>query len=316
MNSYKLAYWGSGPISHFHVPALLESGFVPIIAFSRVNSERLMHFGSHWNIPVSPNLSSFRESAKSADAIVIALETSVTPVAISEIIDLGLPIFVEKPGGLHASDLSQFALHRYQQKLFFAYNRRYYVGASRMREFLRNNPSSFIQATFPDAIKTFNQFRINGCHMIDFLQFVSGDLILKGAWGGIESTGNGFMVQLKSKHGHNISLLINWGAPDNVSIKIAGGGRTILSKGFESIVEFDKIEIVEPSPEYPLRRYLPHKAMELAEPVTSHKPGFLAQALSFRDFLESGQHSSRDCDLSQAISVLQIIDNIEKALIK
>ncbi len=283
MKRIRLAYWGSGPISNFHLPAFLEAGFLPEIAFSRSDSERLRDFGNRWEVPVSPNLSSFLEKCNSVDAIVIALETSVTPFAISKMITLGLPIFVEKPGGLRADDLIQFANHEFRQNLFFAYNRRYYLSTLRMREFLRNNPSCFIQATFPDAITSFNQFRINGCHMIDFLQHISGPLVLEGAWGGIESTGNGFMVQLQSRDGHIISLLTNWGSPENVSIKISGGGRTILSKGFESISEFDKIEIFEPNSEYPLRRYIPHNSKEIVEPVTLLKPGFLAQALSFEN---------------------------------
>jgi predicted dehydrogenase len=316
MKSYKLAYWGSGPISNFHLPAFLEAGFVPEIVFSRSDSDRLKEFGDRWNIPVSPDLPYFLKGCNSVDAIVIALETSVTPFAISEVIRTGLPIFIEKPGGLLSADLSQFANHKNRKKLFFAYNRRYYLSASKMREFLRSNPSSFIQANFPDEIRSFDQFRINGCHMVDFLQYISGPLVFKGAWGGIEGTGNGFMVQLQSTDGHVISLLTNWGSPENVSIKISGGGRTVLSKGFENISEFDKIEIFEPNSEYPLRRYIPHKSLEVIEPVTLHKPGFQAQALSFRTFLESGEYASTDCDLSQAISVLRLIEVIEKELIQ
>ena len=315
MKSYKLAYWGSGPISNFHLPAFLDAGFAPKIAYSRSGSDRLKEFGDRWSIPVSPNLSSFLQECDSVDAIVIALETSVTPFAISQVISTGLPIFIEKPGGLRSTDLLQFANHKNQNKLFFAYNRRYYASASKMRNFLRSNPSSFIQANFPDSIKTFDQFRINGCHMIDFLQYISGPLVIKGAWGGIEETGNGFMVQLESDNDHIISLLTNWGSPENVSIKISGGGRTILSKGFENISEFDKIEIFEPNSEYPLRRYIPHVALELAEPLTLYKPGFQAQVFSFREFLETGHYASTDCDLSQAISVLKLIEMIEKELI-
>jgi predicted dehydrogenase len=316
MKSYKLAYWGSGPISNFHLPAFLDAGFAPKIAFSRSGSDRLKEFGDRWSIPVSPDLSSFLKECNGVEAIVIALETSVTPFAINEVISTGLPIFIEKPGGLRSADLSKFANHKNRKKLFFAYNRRYYLSASKMNEFLSSNPSSFIQANFPDPITSFDQFRINGCHMIDFLQYISGPLVFKGAWGKIESTGNGFMVQLESNDGHIISLLSNWGSPENVSIKISGGGRTILSKGFESMAEFDKIEILEPNSDYPLRRYIPHKALEVTEPVTSHKPGFQAQVLSFREFLESGEYAATDCDLSQAISVLQLIEEIEKELIK
>ena len=183
-----------------------------------------------------------------------------------------------------------------------------------MRDFLEFNDSCLIQVAFPDAIKSFTQFRINGCHIVDFLQFIAGKLEVVDVWGSLDANRNGFMVQFISANNHYISLALNWGAPENVGIRITGGGRSLHSTGFEKLVEYEGIDIIEPSQAFPLRQYIPRQIKSIEEPTNAGKPGFLKQAVAFRQFMESKRFSKYDCDLNQAISTLQTIDVIEMKL--
>jgi predicted dehydrogenase len=315
INQIDLAYWGSGPISKFHVPAFRLAGFNLTKAFSRSESERLRKFGTDWNIPIAVDVKDFLTACEDSQAIAIVLETSVTPLAIEKILEYGKPVFIEKPGGLYAKDLEQFIKSNNSNKLFFAYNRRYYKASDYARNFLQKHGNAIIQANFPDQMRGFHQVRINGCHIIDFLQFLCGDLTICDAWGTTKSTSNGFGIRLQSHKSHTILLTFNWAAPENVSIKIFAEGKSLIFNSFESMSEYVEMEIVEPTVSFPLRKYLPKEISNISElPMNNTKPGFLNQAFAFRNFVVTGNFLDSDCDLESAIKTLKIIDQIEKLL--
>ena len=310
-----LAYWGSGPISRFHVPAFRLAGFNLISAFSRTDSERLSSFGKDFNIPVASSINEFLSDCNNSQAIAIILETSVTPFAIGKILELGKPVIIEKPGGLYAKDLEQFRNFDNSNKLFFAYNRRYYKSANYARNFLQKHQSAIIQANFPDQINNFHQIRINGCHIIDYLQYICGELKISDAWGSTKPTSNGFGVRFESRNLHTVSLTFNWSAPENVSIKIFAEGKALIFNSFENMSEYFGMKVVEPNTDFPLRRYIPEEVSNIPElPISNTKPGFLNQAFAFRNFVITGEFSDNDCNLSDAIATLKIIDQLEKIL--
>lgn len=312
--TYNIAYWGSGPISNFHIPALRSAGLEPRIAYSRPDSSRLQEFSKRWNLKMCYNNIDFLNQCKKSDAIVIALETSVTPKALEQIIELDLPVLVEKPGGVSATDLMRFSHHKNAGLLLFGYNRRYYETAKYARNFIAINSTVMIQASFPDAIPSFSQFRINGCHIIDFLQFIAGELILQKAWGSKDPKKSGFFVQLSTAQGHLINLCVNWGAPDNVQVKISNGSDCLVLRGFEQLKHYKGMKIVEPTEEFPLRIYQPIEVNEINATLASTKPGFFQQASAFKKLIERRMLSVIDCSLDQAIHNLEIIDSISESL--
>ena len=68
----KAAYIGSGPISHFHIPAIKKANFEIISVFSRKNSPRLKDFASKFSLPKpSYDLQSFIKDSKKADCFML-----------------------------------------------------------------------------------------------------------------------------------------------------------------------------------------------------------------------------------------------------
>lgn len=310
----RLGYWGSGPISNFHIPALREANLDPVVAYSRPESMRLREFSSRWGIKACNSQKEFLEECKSLDGIVIALETSVTPLALKSALNLGLPIMVEKPGGSNWMDLHRATQNLDRNLLFFAYNRREYNSVKYAKAFLQNKKEVSIQASFPDSRKGRWQFRINGCHILDTLAFMSGKLRHEGSWGSLDLEKSGFMSQFTSERGHRINLNCNWGAPDNVSIKISSEDECLVFQGFERVTHYKGMEIVEPTSEHPLRVYKPIEIHKVICSLSQGKPGFLEQARNYHRFIVEGKASQDWCDYEQAIHVLRVIDEIEERI--
>jgi len=310
----KAAYLGSGPISHFHIPALKKANFKIISVFSRKNSSRLKEFAFKFSLPKpSYDLLSFINDSKEADCFVVAIKTEFTPKILKILMKLNKPIFVEKPGALKSKDLINLKKIK-NNKVFFAYNRRFYNAAEQAFNFIQKNTSTNTIVKIPDSTRTWHQFKINGCHVIDLLFFLYGKLKLLNVYPtkNIKKTGVSFVM--RSRRGDVISVLLNWGSPDNFEISINGDKKKFELKPIEIGSYYEKMEIIEPSKKIPLRLYKPKvKYVYAPKKNFNIKPGFLEQYKEFYNYLIKKQKSKKLCGLNEAIRDLEIIEKIIKA---
>ena len=102
---------------------------------------------------VSKNLKEFIYESKDVDAFVIAIKTEATYPLLKILSNKKKPILVEKPGSLQAKDLKKI---KFKDKIYFAYNRRFYDSVYWLKKFLKKKNGSFVSVTIPDKIKTDN----------------------------------------------------------------------------------------------------------------------------------------------------------------
>ncbi len=306
----KIAYLGSGPISNFHVPALRMAGFEINHIFSRENSQRLKSFAAKHNIKkVSKNLKEFIYESKDVDAFVIAIKTEATYPLLKILSNKKKPILVEKPGSLQAKDLKKI---KFKDKIFFAYNRRFYDSVYWFKKFLKKKNSSFVSVTIPDTIKTYHQFIINGCHVIDLLSYIFGKLKLLSINKTKNKNENGILIIMKSFKGDLINIILNWGAPDNFSINAFNNNERFELRPLEIGRLYKTLEVIEPTKKNPIRLYQPkvEKTYFTSRKFRNFKPGFVEQYLSFKNIILKNKKDKKLCSFDEAIENLQIINKI------
>ena len=117
---------------------------------------------------------------KKVDAFCLCVDITKTPEILLEILELGIPVLVEKPIAWQIKDIEIISRHRNKDKIFVAYNRRFYKTLNTLKE----KCSSSIEGgtaivNIPDSVLGIKQFLSNGCHMVDSLRYIFGGFLHK-----------------------------------------------------------------------------------------------------------------------------------------
>lgn len=311
----KIFYVGSGPISRFHIPALRNAGFEVSGLSTRPGSKRSLEICSEFGIDdeyVSYGWKDSLERCNAYKGIVLAVDTRYTPEILEYCLGLNIPILVEKPGAWHHEKL-EYLISKYPEsskRVMVAYNRRYYKTVARFKSFVEAN-SGLIRMSIPDSIGSVRQFLVNGCHMIDLLRYILGDIKLEA--NKLHKSGDtihGFSSLGKSACNRwDIILEGNWEASSNFEVSAFTKGKTCTLKPIEVFTEYRGMTIVEPDNVMPIRRYIPCEVEKVV--VTSDfKPGFYEQYMDFQSFIETGDFGSSGCSLMEAAKSLRLCHEI------
>jgi predicted dehydrogenase len=303
----RLGYLGSGPISHFHFPALEAAGFKICLLWSGRQSKRARDFAALVDAHYCSSDEDFIERSSDVDAFVIALNTAVTPSWLIKVAALRKPVLCEKPGGLSGTQLRLARLAFADDIIVrFAYNRRFYQSVIRLRNQIHAVDYSSAVFIWPDTKRGETQFIENGCHAIDLLLFLFGELEVTSKWGTLS---DGVTATLRDRAGRTIVFVDPWGTPRNAELIVFSKEVVHTLKPLEVYSLSTAMTVVEPSSEFPLRRYLPNVVEEVITEPCEFKPGFYEQYVDFRRCIE-GKGQSVLPDFSGAIRVMDLIDEI------
>ena len=295
---------GAGSIAPFHIAALRAAGFnVGHLAASR-GSQRAVQLARESDIPnVWSDPYELIES-NSWDAIVIAASTEVIPELLGAVIRTGKPCLVEKPVAFDPELIRRFAGN--DSKVRVAYNRRLYETASEAKQFATAGTCMF-RMELPDGIRpeTFEfaglrSVRENSVHGLDLLAFVVGRYRVERVLALKEPRGR--VAVVTSEHGHVGTIVLNWNCPANFSLVLDRSPRRFELKPFELGSTYEGMEVIEPSDDLPVRRYVPklvHQVSSFPGP-DGVKPGFLEQAQSLMSAVQRGEWDSRSATLDDA----------------
>lgn len=308
----RLAYWGSGPISHYHIPALQSCGIEVVGCYSRPSSVRSREFARKFNLKHYDELHSFLCAIEGCDGIFVAVETSAVNSVLASLQNVQKPVFIEKPGATSEEELKN-SCERARFVPYFLYNRRFYEGVEKLKQKIHVSKSGYLNLCFPDQKKGSYQLIINGCHAIDLLCWLLDDysITIKLPLGSLEDKKWGFAFQ-----GEVNQIAFQFSNPICAQIvarvEFFDNVETFELKPLEIFRKFEKMTVVEPDAKYPLRRYVPKPSEECLE-STKFKPGFEAQAEEIKRVLD-GEPANKLGTYSQAKSVLRIIDQLRKNL--
>lgn len=285
---------GVGEISGWHVRALRHVGFEISSVASRPGSTRIQAFAKDYNIPrLYYSFNDLLSDTHNWDGLVIATRTEGTMDLLRKFAGIGKPILVEKPVS-HSSQELENSIPYLKDNILVAYNRRYYKTVQYAKSFVDQRlqvqalmvlPESINLSQIKDRQNYLYPFYDNSCHGIDMLRYIFGKLSLanvnhiRNEFGMIA----GYSAILLGERGDIIQLLGSWGSPTNFSLSVSHMEKRLELKPFESAILYEGMQVIPPSDEYPVRRYIPKEIcrINLESIDYKEKPGFVQQAREF-----------------------------------
>ncbi len=309
----KLAIIGTGNISKFHCHAFKEAGFDLTFAAGSKNSKRALEFGEIHSVKeVFSEPEEILNVYSQWDALILAIPTENNEDYLEKILSINKPTLIEKPVSTNPDTLSSFKINSFPN-IRVAYNRRFYATIQRAKQFIEEEEFVHARMELPEKVISkgdYSNVLLNSCHGIDLLYFLFGELELLDVRSFKKDLGR--LVTLQSSRKDLINLTMNWNSPSNFIIILEGDKRKLEIRPFEDSHVFQGMEILEPTEELPLRRFVP-KAIESVSSFPGKKnpikPGFLEQALEIRRLVEN-KNPTFSASLYEAYKVQKLLKEI------
>ena len=310
----RLAVVGSGGIVGFHVAAARAVGFTVDHVAARPGSGSAKRFADEHGLahPVDDPYELIGRSNE-WDGLVLAASTDHMPDLLRAACEVGKPILAEKPTARHSATLGYF--EQFSDRILVGYNRRFYSSVEYLRSFVHSGGPTVVQCQLPDSVgssgttdERLAAVRLNSVHGFDLLRYVFGELTL-GQFVTTTGESSSASVVFTTGRGDAGVIVANWNAPANFSIIADRDGERVELRPFEVATKFHGMEVVEPTTETPIRRYLP-KAVghsEVPDRDLKYKAGFFSQYEAFSSLM-SGSRDSRAATIHDAREALRIAE--------
>ncbi len=322
--AHRVGLIGVGPISDWHVRAVRAAGMDVTGVSTRKGSARVADFAARHGVrTVFPDWRDLVRHAEDFDGFVVAMRPDGTPEVLESLFPLGRPVLVEKPVSWSALRLERLAALG-SSKVIVGYNRRFYRPVLAARDEARGGPPLLLQLTLPEGVAApegpdpaslfLHPFFENSCHGIDLVRFLVGDLRVEAVrrLSGADGRVSGVAAILSTTRGDVVSFLGNWGAPANYALSLHRSGRRMELLPFEAATLYEGMEVIDPSDEWPIRRYVPKQTarVHLEEIDRKEKPGFVAQAQALRGLIEGRAAPENAATLEDARAAVALCEEL------
>jgi hypothetical protein len=299
-----VALVGAGAIAPFHIAALRMAGFHVEHVAASPGSKRAAEIASRYDIPRL--WSNPRELIEFAewDALVLASATDSIPGLLESAMSTGRPCLVEKPVSFDPAQILRFAGH--DRDVRVAYNRRFYTATQAAVEFAFSGPCIF-RLELPDGILApdaefagLRAVRENSVHGLDLLHHVVGAYELLTRLD--TKNPRGRIAAVTTARGHVGTIVLNWNCPANFALVLDRAPARFEMRPFEMGSLYEGMEVLEPTSEVPVRRYVPKlvRQVDSLPGADGIKPGFLEQARSLMNRVVTGEWDSRSATIADA----------------
>ncbi len=300
-----IGYIGSSPISEFHIQALKKNGFKISAIGTTKNSQACKVIAEKYGLIDQYCHNGWEEVIDyDLDAYVICVNVKFTLRILEKALETGKPIFVEKPINYEYEPLEKIRNHRNIKNIFVGYNRRYYKTTNELKNFCDSSKGGTILVNIPDSKSGIQNFISNGCHMIDLLRYLIGEFeVLKKIINiDDEKKDMNYFSSLCKNEKWTISINAHSMIPSNFSISVNSDKKVFELKPIEKLSIYEGMEIIEPTSEEPLRKYLPKLKYSFVE-ISEFKPGFDAMHENFKLFIKG--KDSNYCSFADALNTLE-----------
>ena len=326
----RLGVIGSGSIVPFHLDALMAAGFEIATIGSRAGSEKTVALADRYSATAAHDWKAVI-ATPGLDALLIAPETSVTTEILTYALEnTELPILVEKPISYSSADLDALAANpAYASRVLVGYNRRQYSSTAAASAFLaaQGVSNATFHASIPEASwdpamaddRKRGILLANSVHVLDLLQHLFGELQIAGVAGVQNETGLvSRAASFKSASGAVGTSIITFGSPSGYFIDLHTPGKSASLKPIEFFNEYVAVQVIDPTPEVPLRHYVPTRGAEfkLSQDDLDFKPGFLGQSRELFE-LANGRAlvGRRSASLAEAKQILRLAEQLLAAVL-
>jgi len=301
-----VGFIGSSAISDFHLSTMNNNGFKVGAIGTRKNSESCMAFAKKNNL-INEYCSNGWEEVidKDLDAYIVCVNIKSNFEILKKCLEKNKPTFVEKPVDFELSKMKNLCEHKNAKNIFVGYNRRFYDSILELKYLCEKSFGGTVVANIPDSICGVKQFIQNGCHIIDILRYCCGDFEILSKTVEVNKEKNDLNSISALCKNNKWTILINAHSliPANFSITVNSSNNVYELKPIENLNVYEGMEIIEPNPEIPIRKYVPKLKRSILENA-KFKPGFDAMYKNFKLFIEKKE--SIYCSILDAKETLNI----------
>lgn len=301
---------GAGQIAPFHIRALRASGFNVSHIAAQVGSSRARDLGAEFEIQHVWENAADLVMSDTWDALVLASSTESLTGLLRLAAKKQRPCLVEKPISFSPARISEFLGDDHNVRV--GYNRRFYPAVAAARTFAEAGPCIF-RLELPERIDSSNRemrglrsVHENSVHGLDLLAYVLGRYRIETISNVLEPRGK--LAFVVTEAGHVGSIVLNWNCPANFALVLDRAPKRFELKPFEIGTTFEGIDVIQPSIEVPIRRFVPrliHQADSFSS-IDGMKPGFFEQAQSLMSAVQRGEWDSRSATISDAVFVAEV----------
>lgn len=258
------------------------------------------------------------------DCLAVCTWPDGTPEVLSAAADLGVPILVEKPVAWCSETLVDLCRKPHRQ-IIVGYNRRFYPAVQEARRQAREGPALLAHLTLPkdvlapadpdprrDYLRLF--FESVSALAIDVARFVLGDLRVESVLRLHDAKGNlyGLAGLLTTERGDLLQVTGNLNAAANYALTLYWTGRRFELLPFENASEYEGMEVLPPTPEYPIRRYVPKlvRTISLSGCDLVEKPGFVAEVEALKAMVEGNPPPEAAATLEDAVAATRLCEEL------
>ncbi|QEC78075.1 Gfo/Idh/MocA family protein [Mucilaginibacter ginsenosidivorax] len=318
----RIVFIGCGQIAHFHADVLTSLGCKIVGVAAKEDNDRLLAFKIKYQI--NKSFMSWNDMVAECDfdAIWVVASWPAIDEMILDLIKTGKNIFVEKPVALSSEKIKKaIELQKeYGTKIQIGYNRRFYKFIPYLRERIIKGKIRSVIVEVPETTGGKSDFLLknlwlqNSSHVVDLVYHLVGkfDLVFADSQSKVTHEKDTFYSLFQAKgdsYRFQVNIISVWNSPSNFSIKIYMEDELIELKPLEVLKIYQGFEIRDPTPELPIRQYLPKvkESQHWGSSEDKFKPGFYDQARYFLGMIpESGYSPSL---LEDALYVTETIES-------
>ena len=321
----RIGFLGVGSIARYHAEVLRAMGHVVSVgAGTTVESPRWRAFKTEAaQARFESNVHAVLEDPD-IDMVVSCLPWNVTETWLPELLSTPKPVLLEKPIALSSEALSS-AMGQAEATLhnkYIGFNRRFYRTVQKLRERVAEGGMKSVEIVISETVaglaKTYGEEIIDhvlvysSCHILDIALHILGALQPIKIYGYEDQSYarpfRSLTGLLETGLGAPVFLTIMAENPVPVGLRIFFDDRTTWHLSpLEHLVAYREYELIEPTPDVKIRRYIPKPFLEINE-GTEFKPGFWEQMKAFTT--GDGHHISATPE--ESLELLRLIETIQR----
>jgi len=321
----RVGFIGCGNIAHYHADVLRHHGACIAAVSYRGNAERAKKFASKYSVGRVYQDWQTMMTREGLDSVWVCASWEEIDNLLLPVMNYGIPAFFEKPVALSSERIVNALQARTSigHNIQVGYNRRFYRVVNRLREYLTQYRILAVELFIPEQIRAAEaksrlcHWLQNSSHFLDLIYCVTGteDLVVKYRVNVSDGRGNaspGSLGILETSEGIPVYVSWVWNAPLNFCLRVYASDETVFElKPIEHLRVFRGFDIVEPTPDRPIRSYDPRVIEDMPEPMhRGFKPGFEQQALHFFSQTFQATRSERTPDLHSCLKLTRLCENM------
>lgn len=324
----RFAFIGCGKIAHYHADVITALGHKIVAVAARPNSENIRFFSEKYEIKRSFYNYRIMLEEMHPDAIINCTSWDKTESLIEDVISYGVPVLVEKPIALSSHRIRRIIdnIGELSKNVSIGYNRRFYDFMPELKRAVSKGNLLSVGMTLPEVVTPLKESKSDtikdnilvymSSHWLDIILYLLGDVEVvsmhrrKGS-DGFDISYNGLLVSKNSDI--PIHYQSNFDTPSSIDIVFFFSDSVFRLSPFEIMSVYQGIERIEPTKEYPVRRYLP-KLVKTYQTNINYKPGFYNQLKYFIEkYLLGIAKENIDCSIEDALRVTMLCEKIKQS---